>query len=428
MSIRFSTSPRVISLFAAITFAWSVPCLAHQTSEPPKERDNPPSPTTIRPSTPEPPRAQSSDRAVLLIPGEWTSGKDVYGIDDKKIGDVKDILIGSDTGFAEYLVVSRGGVLGVAATNIAVPVMAFDWNDARKMLVLPVSKEEFKNAPELKENDWKYLLSDSTRNNLRTYYHIDVSRRRWEDGKRVPSDKRDAVLRDWSLIRYSDIKGQKLMSDAAAELGTIKDVVFDVPSGRVAFVLVSEGGTLGVGSKRVLIPWDSMSVNDEGKVYAIKISPDTLKAAPSVDMNDWSELRRAGYARSIYQHYGKDATWLDTTSNKTVQRNREYDDLYRRGQATEVSGTVVRIEEARPVASIPDHRAITIRMDDGTQKQVCLAPASVLKERGLDLAAGDRVTVVGREVKHDGRVWIMASRVTGPKGQQVMVYMPEATP
>jgi hypothetical protein len=61
---------------------------------------------------------------------EWRAGKligvAVYGPDDKKIGTIKDIMIGHD-GAVREAVIGVGGFLGIGEKNVAVPFHDLQW-------------------------------------------------------------------------------------------------------------------------------------------------------------------------------------------------------------------------------------------------------------------------------------------------------------
>lgn len=55
-------------------------------------------------------------------------GAAVYGSDDKKIGSVSTVLMKPDSKQIDRLVVGAGGVLGVGAHDVALPVDEFHWD------------------------------------------------------------------------------------------------------------------------------------------------------------------------------------------------------------------------------------------------------------------------------------------------------------
>ena len=86
-------------------------------------------------------------------PDQWLASKfkgtDVIGADNKKIGDVSDILF-DKTGKIEAFVVSVGGFLGMGAKEVALAPSAFDVvpgeNGAADKLKLSLTKDELKQA------------------------------------------------------------------------------------------------------------------------------------------------------------------------------------------------------------------------------------------------------------------------------------------
>jgi sporulation protein YlmC with PRC-barrel domain len=86
-------------------------------------------------------------------PDQWLASKfkgtDVVGSDDKKIGDVSDILFDKD-GKIEAFVVSVGGFLGVGAKDVALAPTAFEvikgTEGSSDKLKLAMGKDELKQA------------------------------------------------------------------------------------------------------------------------------------------------------------------------------------------------------------------------------------------------------------------------------------------
>jgi sporulation protein YlmC with PRC-barrel domain len=76
--------------------------------------------------------------------------QNVYDPSDKKIGEIKDVLIGQD-GKVEALIIEVGGFIGAGAKDVAVPftdVKGTKKND-KWYLTMNADKDELKNAPGL---------------------------------------------------------------------------------------------------------------------------------------------------------------------------------------------------------------------------------------------------------------------------------------
>lgn len=97
--------------------------------------------------------ASSAKIVSTQSPDQWLASKfkgtDVVGTDDKKIGDVSDILFDKD-GKIEAFVVSVGGFLGVGSKDVALAPTAFEVikgsNGSADKLKLAMNKDELKQA------------------------------------------------------------------------------------------------------------------------------------------------------------------------------------------------------------------------------------------------------------------------------------------
>ena len=117
-------------------------------------------PTAANPaptSTAAAPAANPSGKAHFVdkqTSDQWLASKfkgtDVIGTDDKKIGDVSDILFDKDKKILAYIV-GVGGFLGIGSKDVAVDPASFqavpgtDQNNFK--LRLSMTKDELKNAP-----------------------------------------------------------------------------------------------------------------------------------------------------------------------------------------------------------------------------------------------------------------------------------------
>jgi hypothetical protein len=126
------------------------------TPNPPAMQSPAPSGTTTPPAATPSTQGQmtSGDKFVTTqSPDQWLASKfkgtDVLGSDDKKIGDVSDILF-DKSGKIEAFVVSVGGFLGMGSKDVAIAPTAFDvvkgTNGNSDKLKLSMSQDELKQA------------------------------------------------------------------------------------------------------------------------------------------------------------------------------------------------------------------------------------------------------------------------------------------
>ncbi|KAA0598326.1 sporulation protein YlmC with PRC-barrel domain [Azospirillum lipoferum] len=80
-------------------------------------------------------------------------GKNVYGRDNNKIGEVDDVILDAN-GQAKQLVISSGGFLGIGEKQVAVDYSAANWDSQNNRLNLAgMSRDDVKAMPDFKYDD-----------------------------------------------------------------------------------------------------------------------------------------------------------------------------------------------------------------------------------------------------------------------------------
>lgn len=104
--------------------------------------------------------------------------------------------------------------------------------------------------------------------------------------------------RNLSLEKLMDADAR---SQDGQDLGEVEDVLIDPQSGKVQFVILGQGGVLGIGEDRVPVPWQAVDVTSQGDI-TINQTKAKLKSAPSVK-KDYSEFNQPGYTVTLYRFY-----------------------------------------------------------------------------------------------------------------------------
>jgi len=107
----------------------------------------------------------------------------------------------------------------------------------------------------------------------------------------------------------SDVKGHKVVNKNAEDLGKVDDYMLDLETGRIAYVVLSFGGFLGMGDKLFAIPWSAFTVQlfENDLRIVLNVDKEILKTAQSFDKSqlplDYTNLS------SVYHHYGYKPYW-----------------------------------------------------------------------------------------------------------------------
>ena len=112
----------------------------------------------------------------------------------------------------------------------------------------------------------------------------------------------------------STLTGDRVRNQAGEDLGRVDDIMIDLPTGRVAYAVLSFGGFLGMGDKLFAIPWSSFTVDEDEKCFVLNVDKATLENAPGFDKDNWPDMAEPGWRSRVYDYYGAKPYWSDTES------------------------------------------------------------------------------------------------------------------
>jgi len=110
-------------------------------------------------------------------------------------------------------------------------------------------------------------------------------------------------------MKVSSIIGAHVVNPQAESLGSIKEIVLDPHIGRVAYVVVSFGGFLGLGEKLFAIPFSAFDYDAAKQEYVLDVAKELLTEAPGFAADRWPSLADEQWHRDVYKYYGRPPYW-----------------------------------------------------------------------------------------------------------------------
>ncbi len=107
-------------------------------------------------------------------------------------------------------------------------------------------------------------------------------------------------------LRYltaTSILGDKVYNRSDEKLGDIKDIMVDIQSGKIAYVVVEFGGFLGIGEKYFAVPFELLEVDTEKQAFVLNQSKETLERAPGFDKEHWPQTNSHEF-QEAYTYWG----------------------------------------------------------------------------------------------------------------------------
>lgn len=96
-----------------------------------------------------------------------------------------------------------------------------------------------------------------------------------------------------SASRLSNQLDFDVWNQEGEQIGEVDDMILDLDNSRISYVVVGTGGFLDIGEKDVLVPWNSLVLQDgtvdapgvEPNAFIIQMDQETFNNFPDVDLN-----------------------------------------------------------------------------------------------------------------------------------------------
>jgi sporulation protein YlmC with PRC-barrel domain len=260
-------------------------------------------------------------------------GMKVVSTQNEDLGKIDDVVV-YPGGDAAYAVLSFGGVLGVGDKLFAIPWSSFRSNvdlikndpmnrdgeivkrDGERTLVLNVEKDRLKGAPGFDKDNWPIRANAGWTKEIDEYY----ARRDGLEGNR-PVEASAARTVPATAWRVSELKGVNVETPTGEKLGDIEQIAIDT-NGRVNYAVVSVGGFLGIGERRVAIPWDALKftrdpdkgdkgIKNDKPAVTLATTKAQLEKAPEfkTGKDHHREMTDLKWIGSVYDYYSVPPYW-----------------------------------------------------------------------------------------------------------------------
>lgn len=94
-----------------------------------------------------------------------------------------------------------------------------------------------------------------------------------------------------AAYKASDLVDMDVKNRQDEDLGKISDLVID-KDGKVSHAVLQEGGVLGMGENKYVIPWDRISLSRDQEVAVIDVQRDALSSEFAAFQEEKSEMEK----------------------------------------------------------------------------------------------------------------------------------------
>jgi hypothetical protein len=111
------------------------------------------------------------------------------------------------------------------------------------------------------------------------------------------------------VMAADTLEGDDVRNGAGEKLGELAHIMIDVPTGRVAYAVLSVGGVLGVGDRLFAIPWSALRLDTENHCMRLDVSGERLARAEGFDKDAWPSMADRRWAEDVHAYYGAVPYW-----------------------------------------------------------------------------------------------------------------------
>jgi sporulation protein YlmC with PRC-barrel domain len=123
--------------------------------------------------------------------------------------------------------------------------------------------------------------------------------------------KTDPGKRFRSVLSASTLEGDRVRNASGEDLGKIDEIMIDIPTGRIAYAVLSFGGFLGMGDRLFAIPWSVLKVDEDEKCLVLNVDKSLLEKAPGFDKNNWPDMSDTTWGAEVFSYYHAQPYWED---------------------------------------------------------------------------------------------------------------------
>jgi sporulation protein YlmC with PRC-barrel domain len=103
--------------------------------------------------------------------------------------------------------------------------------------------------------------------------------------------------------------GDTVKNRREEDIGNLEEIMIDLETGQVSYVVLAAGGFLGLGEKFFAIPWEMVSVDTDDEKVVIDLDKETLENAPGFDKDNWPDASDREWLSEVYGYHEVEPYW-----------------------------------------------------------------------------------------------------------------------
>lgn len=208
--------------------------------------------------------------------------------------------------------------------------------------------------------------------------------------------------------KSSDLLGAEIRNANGETIGTVEDMIIDRGTGAIEYVILSNGGFLGIADKQVAVRYGSFGFDHADSKFRLDVTQEMIEKSSEFTPERWVELR--------YETWGEQLGDMYNDARETV--SDAFDDSPNNGayspegaEDVELEGTITRVNRDSEVGG-GEHISVVVEGEDGARHMVVLGPSWYVMGGNAAPMRGDEVSIMGYRPARSGNDRVIAREAT----------------
>ena len=223
------------------------------------------------------------------------------------------MVVDVQSGTAVYAVIEFDGDLNLDGKYIAVPFSSLTLARNSELMNVAAPVDKLMKAKRFGEDQIDAMTKPQEVASLYTYHAVPQPA-----GASAPAGtggnllmvRRDTVMR-MNAGRHvaGDVRGVTVNDQNGKEVGEIDQIMVDTSTGRIAYLLLSQGGFLGLGENWLPVPAQALSWDSNANVFTLKAERANATQQASLAKGDVPVQVRRAQLQSLYERFSLTPYW-----------------------------------------------------------------------------------------------------------------------
>lgn len=219
---------------------------------------------------------------------------------------------------------------------------------------------------------------------------------------------------DLTFVKADRLLGSDVKNMQGKTVASVNDMIVNRGTGRIEFVVLQDGGVLGLGGKLVAAPYAMFDFDRTNDRFRVDLTQDDLDQAHDFDKGEWVELNSDSWDEEMVELYRR--------STRAV--NHAVRDLFGQqihdADAEVLRGTISSVDR-QVFGDGDEYIVVRIDGDRNNSRRIVLGPAWFVMGQDSSPARGDDITVTAYHLSPNSNSNNFVARTATVDGKELVL-------